>query len=216
MTRPVRRKADASPTLDALARELAVRAVRPGARRSGSATRSATARGVQPGKLHPIGQLNRADAEKMFRTALVRVCGGDAHAVDGGVLWRDADDELFLHVSRAALATGERLIVVSIPLYTDQTGETAVVVPFVTNSRQSALGLIAATETKPRGPAAVIDLFGDALVAAAWAALVEAAAAWAGAAGEAAGHGRLAPAGLAATKAALIVSAQGRFGPEGR
>lgn len=211
MTRPVRRKARPVPPLDRLARDLAGSAGRGKAPPSG-----APAPRVVPGQLRPIPDLERGRAERLFQSALVRVCGGDPRVAARGILWRDAGNEIVLHPARATLATGERLIVVAIPVYTDQTGDALVAIPFVTNAGDSALGLIAATETTPRGPAAVVDVFGDTLVAVAWAALVETAAAWAGAAGDAAGHGRLAPAGLSATKAALLVTAQGRFEPEDR
>ena len=184
--------------------------IEPGTRKPDSRTRPPR---VEPGKLREIAHLERAGAGQLLQSALVRICGGDADSDKRGVLWRDGDDELVLHPGRAALATAERLIVVTIPVYTDQTGDAEVVVPFVTNPSESALGLIAATETKPRGPAPIIDVFGDALVAAAWAALVETVASWAADAGETAGHGRLAPAGLAATKSALLVSAQQRLEP---
>lgn len=208
--RSVRQKAKSSPTLDALARDLAARE----AGLTGSHVKIPWR--VRPGKLVPIPHLKPADSEQMFRYALLRVCNIDARAAKGGILWRDADDEMVLRAGQATFATGEQLIVVSIPVYTDQSGEAEIVIPFVTNPADSEIGLIAASETKPRGPAAIVDLFGDALVAVAWAALIEVAAAWADAVGESSGQGRLAPAGLAATRHGLRVSAQGKLEPEER
>lgn len=213
--RPARRRTRTAPTLEAVARDLAAAVARPKTRAG-----AGRAAGVKPpataGKLRAIPDLKRQDTERLLRLALVKVCGGDATAARRGILWRDADDELVLYVGRARLATANRLVVVSIPVYTDQSGDAEVVVPVVTNTPADPVGLIAATEARPRGPAAAIDVFGEALVATVWAALVETAAAWASAAGRGTTGGTLAPAGLAATKAALRVSAQVPFDAETR
>jgi hypothetical protein len=169
-----------------------------------------------PGQLRDISELQRTDADQLFRAAFLRACNVDPRIADRGLLWRDGDNEMVLVVDKVAISTTDRLIVVSLPIYTDQSGDATVAIPFVTNPADSALGLIASSEAKPRGPKAVVDIFGDALIAVAWAALVETAAAWAAAAGEAGGHGRLAPAGLVATRTGFLVSAQGRFEPEAR
>jgi hypothetical protein len=162
------------------------------------------------GKLQEIPDLVRVDSERLFRLALAKACGSTDKGAKS-VLWRDGDDEVVLEVSGARIATTDRLIVTSIPVFTDQSGAAEVVVPFVTSAADDAEGLIAATEVHPRGPAAIIDIFGEALVAVAWSALVETAAAWAHAAGEQAIGVGLAPAGLSATRSALRVRAQVRI-----
>jgi hypothetical protein len=167
---------------------------------------------IRPGALQPVAALARGNAEELFRLALRRACGDEApDAPERGVLWHDAGDSIVLYVSRSRLLTTERLIVVTIPIYTDQSAAAEVVMPFVTSAPDDGLGLMAAAETKPRGPAAVIDVFGDALVMVAWAALVETAAAWAAAAGRDAVGLALEPAGLAASKAGLVVHGQAPF-----
>jgi hypothetical protein len=161
---------------------------------------------IAPGKLHPLPNLVRSRVERLFRLALFRICRGTSSSIEQDVLWVDGDDEVLLYVGRSCVRTGERMIVVEIPLYYDQIGDTQVVISFITNTSDDLIGLIAATETKPRGEAAVIDLFGDALVACAWAALVETINAWAGVVGEMQLGVKLAPAGLAATKAGLVIT----------
>lgn len=214
VTRPIRRKTKGSRTLAGLARDIAVRSAVPVRKRRPSEPKAT--RRLSRGRLRSLPPLSRADIQRLFRAALIRACGGDARASARGVLWRDGSDEVIVYAARAIVSMGPALLVTSIPVYTDESGDAQVVVPFVTNPAESPWGLIAATETKPRGPAAVIDVFGDALVAVAWAALVEAAAAWAGAAGNAAGNGRLTPAGLSATKEGLLVIGQRPVDPEGR
>jgi hypothetical protein len=201
--RPTHGRAKAPQSLNKLARDIAASRT-PGR----AASRREKAREPKPGELRSLANLNRSDIQRLFRSALIRVCNAGERSTPRGILWRDGSDELVVYASRAVITTSQQLIVVSIPVYSDQSGAAQAVIPFVTNPPESPWGLAAGCEAKPRGPAPVIDVFGDALVAAAWAALVEAAAAWAGAAGEAAGDGRLIPAGLSASKKGLLIIGQ--------
>ncbi len=169
---------------------------------------------VAAGKLQKIADLERIHAEHLFRIAFAGACGSTD--LRRNVLWRDGDNELLLLVSQARLATSTRLIVISIPVFTDQTGEVEVVLPFVTNEPADSACLIAATETRPRGPAAVIDAFGESIVAVAWAALVDTTTAWAAAAGQKTRGIALAPAGFSATKSGLHFMAQTPFDGKSR
>lgn len=200
----IRKKRHDAPTLESIGRALAGARKKP---RAASRTRSRDTAPEAIRKLRKIPDLGRAKAQQLLRIALAEACGS-SDRTQKSILWRDGDDELLLHVSRTRVAMAARLIVICIPVFTDQSGEAEVVVPFVTNTATDPVGLIAATETRPRGPAAVVDVFGESLVAVAWAALVNAAAAWTAAVGQKGSGIALVPAGLSATKFALRVSAQ--------
>ena len=70
---------------------------------------------------------------------------------------------------------GEGLVLVALTLECDQTGIAEVVVPFAVGTDEQPAGLVAASETKPRGPDVLVDRWGEAIVATAWRALIEAA-----------------------------------------
>lgn len=156
--------------------------------------------------LGPELPLDRIGAERLLRRAIHRAAGGSG--LEGDLLWQEGGDALLLHLGRVRLATADRLAVVGVPIYSDQSGEAEVVIPFVTNAAADPVGLTAATESVPRGPRVVVDRFGEALVAVAWAGLVEMSAAWAAAAGARATGTALAPAGLAATRKGLTIVVQ--------
>jgi hypothetical protein len=165
-------------------------------------------RALRPGRLGPVLQLERRAAERLFRLALLDVSAGETVARPRAVLWRDGGDTLLLEPSRARLRTGAGVLVVAVPVFADETGRRQVVLPFVTADNRDAVGFIAATESVPRGPRPIVDRFGDPLLAAVWAALVEVAAAWAAAMGRRLAGAPLAVAGLGVTAEGLVIPTQ--------
>lgn len=155
-----------------------------------------------------LPELSASDIKKPFRLALASICerSEDARARTE-VLWRDGGNELLLYLDKVRVEFGEQLLVAVLPVYTDQSGESEVLVPFVTRPADDAFGLMAATECVPRGPHEVVDAFGDALVALAWAAVVKTIDAWSDAAESAAKQQGLRPTGLAVTKGKLRITA---------
>jgi hypothetical protein len=96
------------------------------------------------------------------------------------VVWQEADAEVVVHLDRTRVRVTDGLVLVGLTLECDQTGLAEVVVPFAVGTDEHPAGLVAATEAKPRGPAVLVDRWGEAIVATAWGALVEAATAVAG------------------------------------
>jgi hypothetical protein len=168
-------------------------------------------RALRSARLGPVLRLDRRAAERLFRLALLDATAGETVARPRAVLWRDGGDTLLLEPSRARLRTGVGVLVVAVPVFTDETGRKQVVLPFVTADDKNAVGFMAATESVPRGPRAIVDRFGDPLLAAAWAALVEVAAAWATAMGPRLVGAPLAVAGLGATAEGLVIPTQRPF-----
>lgn len=91
------------------------------------------------------------------------------------VVWREGDAEVIVHLGRTRVRVLDGLVLVALTLESDQTGPAEVVVPFAVGTEERPAGLVAASETKPRGPELLVDRWGEAIVATAWRALVEAA-----------------------------------------
>lgn len=129
---------------------------------------SADARSVRT----PAPTLAPADATARFREQFLRAAAPDVAKPTDAVVWVDADAELLLHPGRATLVCDDGLVLVSIPVFTEQTQEAEVVVPFAMSDSPASIGLVMATETRARGPEAIVDRWGEPLIASAWDALV--------------------------------------------
>lgn len=121
------------------------------------------------------------------------------------VVWVDGERELAVWVAAVRVETGDGVVVVTIPVRCDQTGETQVHVTFAVGQPGRPAGLYAATQRRPRGPALVVDTWGEAIVAFAWHVLLGLATGLAGAAGKDARGNRLIPVELQATAEGLVV-----------
>jgi hypothetical protein len=120
-------------------------------------------------------------------------------------VWVEGDSELAVGIGAVRLQTGHGVIVVTIPVRCDQTGPTAVHVTFAVGEPGRPAGLYAAAQRRPRGPAIIVDTWGDAIVAFAWQVLLGLVSGLAGATGKDARGNRLVPAELEATPAGLAV-----------
>lgn len=154
---------------------------------------------VKPGTVVDDVALKPAEAAALFPAAAALAAGVDqpGAARDAAVLWREGDLELLVQPAgvTARFATG--VVVVTIPVSCDQTGAAQVHVTFVVGDQKRPAGMLAATEQRPRGPAVIVDAWGDNLVAYAWHIVVEVITNVAGAAGRDLDGSRLVPVGLA-------------------
>jgi hypothetical protein len=89
------------------------------------------------------------------------------------VLWSDGANRLLVHIARAQARLGEGFVDVTLPVQCDETGMASVICTFVTSTPDKPGGFVWACESRPRGPAVIVTLWGDPLVALAWRALVE-------------------------------------------
>jgi hypothetical protein len=113
------------------------------------------------------------------------------------VLWDDGSSRLLVHLDQAEVDLG---------MGTAETGQDKIVCTFVTSSLKRPAGFVWASESRPRGPAAVVEIWGEALVALCWRALVEIAATGASSQGvDALGQQLIASTVLATTDGLLIV-----------
>jgi hypothetical protein len=162
----------------------------------------------EPGQLAPDVIVETKTLAPQFRRSFAQSAAGTATTDD--VIWVDGGNELLVRLSKIRVVTRDGFVLVGITVYTEQTGDTEIVVPFAVGSPESPLGLIAATEPRPRGDTAILDIWSDQLIAAAWEALMRVAADTAAAAGVDDTNEALLATGLVASDTGLIVTPQAR------
>ena len=119
-------------------------------------------------------------------------------------------DELLVHPNGVEVDFRDGLALVTIPVFTEQTGDVGIVVPFAIGSRDFPTGLVVATESSPRGPQAIVARWGEFLVAAAWGALMHTATIVAAGSGVDDANAVLLPGSLSTDGNALVVLPQAR------
>lgn len=162
---------------------------------------------VGPGTVVGTVHLNPDEAARLFPSAAAVAAGLDPLATEprGPVLWREGDRELLVDTAKVVARFGSGVIAVSIPVSCDQSRPAFVHVSFVVGQPQAPAGLVAATEERPRGPAVVVDAWGDSLVAFAWHVVLVVVTQVAGEAGRDLDGSRLVPIGIAANPDGLFV-----------
>jgi hypothetical protein len=117
--------------------------------------------------------LDAARLTELFQVALAAV----VPAIDGTppteVVWYDADSEVLVHLDRTRVVVQPGLVLVAMTLESTQTGSGELLVPFAVGAPGTPAGMVAVTEPRPRGPAALADRWGDAVTAAAYRALLD-------------------------------------------
>jgi hypothetical protein len=126
------------------------------------------------------------------------------------ILLRDGDNELLVEVAKIDLRFADGLVIVVVPVRCDQVRRAQIQVPFAVGSSKRRAGLIAATESAPRGPLAVTEIWAEALTALAWQALLGVSAALAAESGRDVDGAGLIPVGLGATEGGLQILTMAR------
>jgi hypothetical protein len=146
---------------------------------------------------------------------LIAALGSLYVAADGSpppqVTWHEHDSEVLVHLDRTVVRLGAGLVLVALTLETDQTGAGQLTVPLSIGSPQLPAGLVTVTESRPRGPAALADRWGDAAVAAAWRALLDVSHALALQAGLDTSGARLIPGAISSDGTAFTTAPQARY-----
>jgi hypothetical protein len=123
---------------------------------------------LKPGEVASTATVDRRALQHLVQTAITPDDGA------GAFVWTDADDEVVVHSGKTRVATSDGVVAVALTLECVETGGPAeVVVPFGCGSSHNLAGMIAATETRPRGPAILVDRWGEAIIATAWQALLD-------------------------------------------
>lgn len=122
---------------------------------------------VKPGEVAAPATVEPRSLQRLVRSAITPDNGAT-------FVWTDADDEVVVHAGKTRVATSDGIVAVAMTLECVETdGPVEVVVPFGCGSKDRLAGMIAATETRPRGPAILVDRWGDAIIATAWQALLD-------------------------------------------
>ena len=131
------------------------------------------------------------------------------------VVWTDGADSLLVLLDTVRLSTAGGVVTVSLDVACDQlrvgrrTPQARVEIDLVVGTEERPAGLLAAATT-PRGPAVVVDRWADALVALAWQALLDTAAALSAEAGTDVDGTPLIPSRWSASKRGIAVGPQAR------
>jgi hypothetical protein len=124
---------------------------------------------LKPGQTGAEVALNRSELSRLVRTAALNFVAPDEDKRRSDrVIWRDHDSELLVYLSRVIARTQPGAVLIDVPVHCDQVGDAMVHMAFAVGNERRPAGMIAATESKPRGPAAVVDVWGDALLAFGW------------------------------------------------
>jgi hypothetical protein len=158
---------------------------------------------VPPGALTTPVSVDAAQLQALVIAAL-------SATAPAQVVWYDHDGDVLVHLDRTVVALFEGVVLVGLTLETDQTGAGQLTVPLSVGSPQFAAGLLVMTESRPRGPVALVDRWGDAAVAASWRALIDAAHALALQTGIDASGARLIPGALSTDGKTFTVVPQAR------
>jgi hypothetical protein len=121
--------------------------------------------------LHRV-TLDAAQVTERYRVAAQRAMS-PGHATSApAIVWTDGDAELLIRPGDARVSCRDGLVLIAVPVFTDQTGDAEVVVPFAVAGPDMDAGLTMATYTRARGPEPVLDRWGEAVIAATWDAVV--------------------------------------------
>ncbi len=158
---------------------------------------------LRAGEVGPEIPINPRTARSLFQTALRPQRGTT-------LLLQDRDNELLVETGKIDLRFDDGVVIVSIPVRCDQIRAAIVNVPFALGSSKRRAGMIVATESSPRGPPVIIELWGEALTALAWGALLRVSATLARESGRDLDGAGLIAVGLTATKNGLQVLTMAR------
>jgi hypothetical protein len=89
------------------------------------------------------------------------------------VLWRSGASDLLVMPGGVRTQLADGIVALSVPVRCDQSGDALVHLSFFIGAPGRPAGLVAATEPRPRGPAAVVDVWGERLVAFGWRIVLE-------------------------------------------
>ena len=122
---------------------------------------------VPEGQINPPVTLRDRDISRLIRAAVMPESGART------VLWRKAGAEVFFHPRQTCVEIRQGLIVVGICLESCETKSAILTVPFAVGTEQRLASTIMVTEQRPRGPELLVELWGEAVIAVAYEAVLQ-------------------------------------------
>jgi hypothetical protein len=113
-------------------------------------------------------RLDEVQASALLQVAARRAAGLVRPTKHTEVLWVDGDRQLAVSLVGLNVKAADGLLTIRLPVRCDQVEAAAVEILFAVGAREAPAGLFASTFRRPNGPAAVVDAWGEALVAFAW------------------------------------------------
>ena len=165
---------------------------------------------LDAGMVGPEIPLNPDEVQKLASVAAIGAAGLPAGARADQVVWSSGGNELLVVVGGVRVKLDDGIALVLVPVSCDQVPKAVVMVPFALGDDRRPAGMLVATENRPRGPRAVVDVWGDALTAFAWQVLLLTCTGVAGQAGEDADGAPLVPAALTANGDGLRILTMAR------
>lgn len=108
----------------------------------------------------------------LFRAAAAQSLGLSAEDTAAEVVWVDGDRELAVNLGHLRVQLEDGLIRVVISVRCDEIDTADVEVAFAVGSHDAPAGLYASAFRRPNGPPLIVSVWGDALIAFAWGALL--------------------------------------------
>jgi hypothetical protein len=121
---------------------------------------------LPPGEITDAIVLEEGQLSELLIVALTDESDREALLLSDGI------NELLVRHNQSRVFAREGLLLVSLTVECDQTGAVEVTIPFAVGSAQALAGMVTVTEEMPRGPTAVVSIWGDALQALAWESLL--------------------------------------------
>lgn len=123
---------------------------------------------LEPGKPGPQIDLDAKSAGLLLSAAGRKLSEGA-----DSIIWTHANSELEVIPAKLTLRTESGVVTVSIPVNCEQTGHVIVTVAFVVGTNKRPSGLMATTSNRVSGPAAIVSIWSQPLIAFAWGAVQE-------------------------------------------
>jgi hypothetical protein len=176
---------------------------------------------IPPSKPLPPGQhldpirLDVPTLRKLAPGAAGRALGQSVASKVTEVIWSQGGDELSIDPAKIDVKTAAGVVLFAIPVRCDQSGQGVAEVALAVGAPDRGAGMLAVATRRPQGPTAVVDRWGDALIALAWGTLLELAGSISGVAGRDVSGGELIPGSIVADEVGLLVVpyARHRLGP---
>ena len=166
------------------------------------------------GEVLPPLRLEQGAALELLRAAARRASGLFRPTTHTHVVWSEGGRELAVDLRGPEIVFGDGQVLLRLPVFCEQTGEAMVQVLFAVGSVKQPAGLFASTPQQPTGPEAIVEPWGESLVAFAWECLLGVVTDLSAAVGKDPRGNRLVPVELASTPRVLMVwpMARHRFG----
>ncbi len=118
-------------------------------------------------------EVKDATAQRLLR-AIVHLVADIPADSPPDVVWESGRDELLVSTDTVTLSCTSGLVTIGLRVSCDQIdAPTVVTVPIAVGTDKAPRGLVMSTFARPLGPAAVVDVWADALVGFAWECLLE-------------------------------------------